>query len=129
MKYGYVRAKSEEFTNAQVNFLQKKVDKIIIENNGDELKKLLEDLQPNDILFVYDLERLFRKKKDGKAILNVLLYKNVTLYIHDEKISLKNLAYAVGLITNFEDTDAPYEAILLEIELSDRYKLVNRIKT
>lgn len=128
MKYGYVRANSEEFINAQINLLQNKVDKIIIENTGDELKKLLEDLQPNDTLSICDIERLFRKKKDAKEIVTVLLNKNVTLYIQEEKINIKDLAYAVGIITDIKETDSPYEALLMEIDLSERDKLINRIK-
>lgn len=128
MKYGYVRANSEEFINTQINFLQNKVDKIIIENSGDELKRLLEDLQQNDILFIYDIERLFRNRKYAKEIVAVLLNKNVTLYIQEEKINIKDLAYAVGIITDIKETDSPYEALLMEIDLSERDKLINRIK-
>lgn len=129
MKYGYVRANSEEFINAQINLLQNKVDKIIIENNNDnELKKLLEDLQTNDALFICDIERIFRKRKDAKEIVTALLNKNVTLYIQEEKLSLKDLAYAVGIITNLKETDSPYDAICMKIDLSERDKLANRIK-
>lgn len=129
MKYGYVRANSEEFINAQINFLQNKVDKIITENNNnDELKKLLEDLQPNDTLFIYDIERLFKIRKDEKEIATVLLNKNVTLYINEDKISSKDLAYAVGIITNLKETDSPYNAVCMEIALSERDKLANILK-
>lgn len=128
MKYGYVRANNEKFINVQINFLQNKVDKIFIENNGNELKKLLEDLQQNDTIFIYDLNRLSRKRTEAIKIIKIFLNKNVTVYTPEGKISSKDLAYAVGIITDIKKTDSPYEAFLMEMELSKQDSLVDRMK-
>jgi len=88
MKYGYVRANSEDFKISQINFLQDKVDKIIIEVDGEELNKLFDILRPHDALYVYDLDRLTRRVARAKEIINTLIDKNIDLYTHKGDINL-----------------------------------------
>jgi len=100
MKYGYVRANSEEHKAAQINFLQNKVDKIIIEESGEKLNKLLEILQPNDSLYVYDMDRLTRKIGRAKEIINILIDKNIDLYTYKGNIDLMIVAVELGKYKN-----------------------------
>lgn len=96
MRYGYVRANSEEHKVAQINFLQNKVDKIIIEETGEELNKLLDTIQPKDSLYVYDMDRFTRKIGRAKEIINILIDKNIDLYTHKGIIDLMIVAVELG---------------------------------
>lgn len=110
MKYGYVRATTEEFKKTQIDFLQNKTDQIIIENNDKELDGLLEILQTGDTLYIYDFDRLTRHLDKARKIVEVLLNKNVDLYTVKGNINIKNLAYGMGIISQIEQTDDIYEA-------------------
>lgn len=100
MRYGYVRANSEEHKTAQINFLQDKVDKIIIEEAGEELNKLLDILQPNDTLYVYDMDRLTRRIGRAIEIINILIDKNIELYTHKGDINLRIVAFELDKYKN-----------------------------
>ena len=111
MKYGYVRAKNEEFKNVQLNFLQDKAEQIIIETDGKQLGNLLEVLQPNDSLYVYDMDRLTRKIDTAKEIIKTLLDKNVQVHTSNEgKIMLKCVGYSLSIISDIDETEDNYVA-------------------
>ena len=125
MKYGYVRGQNETFTKAQIELLQDKVEKIVVEGDGEQLKNLLDSLQPNDSIYVYDLNRLTRKVDTSKEIVKTLLDKKVNLYTSNgEKINLETLGYSLGVISEAEDI---IEAELLRLNFEREMEIANYI--
>lgn len=113
MKYGYIRTnKSEEFKNAEIERMRKEeVDEIIIENDGEELNRLLEKLQPNDSLYVYDISRLSSKVATAKETIKILIDKNIALFTYEGKVKLKNVGYAIGVIQDLKELESMEDAI------------------
>lgn len=83
MKYGYIRdARNYIYSiNKQTKILKSyNLDEIIVERTGNDLKTLLESLQPGDELHVVNVDRLTRSVNEFITIFSDLTIKNVKLY-------------------------------------------------
>ena len=109
MKYGYVRdsLNKEKNIEKQKNILKEKMntleeENIIVENNGEELEKLLKRLKDGDVLFVTSIDRLGKGPGNISKVIDILIDKNITLYANETIVDLTDLEkipqrlYAVG---------------------------------
>ena len=90
MRYGYIRSAThdQDSINKQLEILKSyNLDEIVIELTGDDLKTLLQSLQPGDELHVVKLDRVTRSVNELISIIDMLESNNITLYQNGEVIN------------------------------------------
>ena len=80
MKYGYVRSNLQEGIEKQIKELSDfNLDKIVEEKNGADLLALLQDLKPEDSLYIVSIDRLTRSLREYTLLSMILELKQVEL--------------------------------------------------